>query len=323
MPRPPEVQVARGDEHGHVDPSGGGGHSPTAPMLVGPRPAGQSVLLRLGAKQLAGWQLAEACGTFLKGLRRAPDDEYLQRGFAEGHERFKVWHPQRWYEWPWQPVDREEEAEAAVDEPPGGMAAVALGRQCYMLADDGAIALSWDGVMLVDVMPRGVVDVSWEQYTPRTAVTGDACDGYHVETCEVCPIGGPGEWVRAYKGPKTATTVRGCSPAKDTLIRVRAYNRKGGGEWSEPVRYRVAPPRPPPRVEVKEMPPLWRTIDIEDVIKNEVRHTLGMPTRKPRLVVVPKRAAVRVCACSRHARDMLETCLRHARDMLETCSRHA
>lgn len=194
-------------------------------------------------------ELSDGCEIFLQGLVRAPGDEMLRRGFEAGQERFKYWQPTRWYQWPFAPQEVAEEEDARATEPPGQIPPVECSRRS-----------------------TGALELAWHEYVPRPVIeTGgiDICDGFHLEVCHVCPIDGPAEWVRAYKGRGTSHVVRGLTLAKDLRVRVRGYNRKGGGEWSEEVQYRVLAPPPPVLVEHYEIPFSWRTMDIEDVVKNE------------------------------------------------------
>lgn len=170
----------------------------------------------------------------------------MDKGWRTGRERFKYYKPERWSRWPFAPLEQVEETGAVVNEPPGGM------------PPTEAVFTTTNSI-----------ELSWERYESRPDVPGDAADGYHLDICHLCPIDGPGEWMRAYKGNRTGFTVRGLMITRDLLARVRAYNRKGGGEWSEVRRYRVQQRPPKPPVEHPRMPALWRCMDIEDVIKQE------------------------------------------------------
>ena len=151
----------------------------------------------------------------------------------------------RWSKWPWVP-DGEEDLGPLVNEPPGVMLPTEFVRRT-----------------------QTAIEVEWKAYEVRPDVLGDAIDGYHLDTAHLCPIAGNLGWARAYKGRNLRYMIRGLNIKNDLLVRVRGYNRKGGGEWSEVRRYRVEPPPPPKYVEHKDIPPLWRTMDIEDVIKDE------------------------------------------------------
>ena len=222
--------------------------SGTRPMLD---PTYGSREMRIGSRNLMRHNLTGACEMFLTGLKRAPDDELLQRGFYEGHDRMKYFdasqrpEKKRWSKWPWVP-DGEEDLGPLVNEPPGVMLPTEFVRRT-----------------------QTAIEVEWKAYEVRPDVLGDAIDGYHLDTAHLCPIAGNLGWARAYKGRNLRYMIRGLNIKNDLLVRVRGYNRKGGGEWSEVRRYRVEPPPPPKYVEHKDIPPLWRTMDIEDVIKDE------------------------------------------------------
>ena len=206
-----------------------------------------------GAGLLGAQRLRDACEVFLVGLVRAPDDEFMDRGFRAGHERYKYFQPSRWSRWPFHPIIDEEDHAAQVNEPPGGMPPTTL-----------------------VTVTQNSIEVEWPEYEIRPDVERDAADGYHLDTAPLCPIDGPhdnweekAQWTRAYKGKKLTYNIRGLSLSRDVLVRVRAYNSKGGGEWSAIRRYRVEPPPPPVLVEHKDIPTAWRSIDIGDVIKEE------------------------------------------------------
>ena len=178
----------------------------------------------------------------------------MDRGFRTGHERYKYFQPSRWAKWPFADVDVEEDHGAQVSEPPGGMAPTSL----------------------VHATPASI-EVEWPAYVPREDVDGDAADGYHLDVASLCPIAGPAEadwssgaeWHRAYKGNKRTYNIRNVSLVRDVLVRVRAYNSKGGGEWSLIRRYRCAQAPVAKLTEHLEMPFEWRAVDLEDVYKEE------------------------------------------------------
>ena len=200
---------------------------------------------QMGIGKLYENQLTAACEIFLKGLIRAPDDELLERGFQAGTDKWKHWHPARWSKWPFADPDAEEYSGPQPTEPPGLLPPTTLSH-----------------------VTINSVELEWPAYEPRPGVLADVIDGYYLEVSHLCPIEGPGPWLRAYKGTKRSHTVKGLTIAKDILVRVRAYNRRGGGEWSEERRYRVLAPPPPKLVEHRQVPGAWRLIDIEDVIKD-------------------------------------------------------
>ena len=231
-------------------PNAGLDAAPVPPVPLTARPSTSlpsgfgSKRFQAGVNHLLTQQLTSACELFLRGLVRAPDDQFMERGFTTGHERFKYSQPVRWSRWPFAPVEVAAETGSRAEVPPGPMPPP-------------------DEVFVT----TNTVEVDWPAYTLRTDVPGDVFDGYHLDIAHLCPIDGPGEWQRAYKGNRQAYVIRGLSLIKDVLCRVRAYNGKGGGEWSEVRRFRVLKKPPPKLVEHRQMPPRWRTVEIEDVIK--------------------------------------------------------
>ena len=191
-------------------------------------------------------QLAGACDAFLKGLARAPDDAYCDRGFMEAATRFKYVPVQRWARWPFVPIEEVVETGRHVTEPPAPIGPPVLLR----------------------ATPRSVL-VGWDAYEPRIDVPYDCADGYQVETAHLCPLDGQAAWVRAYRGRNTKVELSGLNETRDILVRIRPYNRKGCPEWSAVRCFHVAmPPRPEP-VELDSMPMTWWGIDIDDLAKQE------------------------------------------------------
>jgi hypothetical protein len=151
------------------------------------------------------------------------------------------------------------------------------------------------------------IEIAWQPCELRPEVESDAVDGYHVEVAFLCPIEGQAAWRRVYKGrelrcerpspphrprlarPRVARrsvamrrrvcalgahgwrryTIKGLEPTRDILARVRAYNKKGGGAWGPVRQLRVQREEKPPPEEIKEIPSLWWTIEIDDLIKAE------------------------------------------------------
>ena len=84
----------------------------------------------------------------------------------------------------------------------------------------------------------------------------------------ICPLDGEGSWYRVYKGKDCNFTLRGMSVAKDAVLRVCAFNKKGCGEWSETCRLRVLSKKSGQQ-ELNELPPSWFSVDIDDIIQSE------------------------------------------------------
>lgn len=228
----------------------GGGGIPLQPstMLA---PGFGSRRFQLGVHLLSTSKLTQACEVFLAGLVRAPDDELMERGFRAGHERYKIFPAARWSRWPFNDRQEEQETGPSVNEVPGGMPPTSM----------------------VTRTPS-TIEVGWPAYEVRADVPSDRADGYVLESASLCPISGPADWndcqwKRAYKGNKCSYTFRGCTLHHDVLVRVRAFNAKGGGAWSVIGRYRVEKPPPPARMEHPDIPQSWYMMDIEDVVKSE------------------------------------------------------
>ena len=188
--------------------------------------------------------LTSACEALILGLRAHPHDELLDWGFHTSAEHFKYVPPARWARWPFdERVQRDQTARRRI-EPPGTMPPPICARRTL-------------STLLID----------WPEYVPRPDIEDDGCDGYTLEMAGMCPLDGPSAWRRVAHGAKLTALLRGIGPERDVLLRVRAYNNKGGGPWSDVTRTRVLMPTREPPKELETIPESWWALDIDDLLK--------------------------------------------------------
>ena len=188
--------------------------------------------------------LTSACEALILGLRAHPHDELLDWGFHTSAEHFKYVPPARWARWPFDERVQREQTARRRHEPPGTMPPPVCARRTL-------------STLLIE----------WPEYVPRPDIEDDGCDGYTLEMAGLCPLDGPSAWRKVAHGAKLTALLRGIGPERDVLLRVRAYNNKGGGPWSDVTRTRVLMPTREPPKELETMPESWWALDIDDLLK--------------------------------------------------------
>ena len=74
---------------------------------------------------------------------------------------------------------------------------------------------------------------------------------------------------QVYQGTARQFTVRNLLAEQQVVVRVRAYNRIGAGEWSEEVTLQTGPEEEKQLVEIADIPPTWHYLDIADISGDE------------------------------------------------------
>ena len=78
-----------------------------------------------------------------------------------------------------------------------------------------------------------------------------------------------------YAGERRKIQLNDLNEPGDIVVRVRAFKRRVmapkfvPGEWSEEVAMSASGTGSGTNVEIDDIPPLWRAIDIEDILKSE------------------------------------------------------
>ena len=193
-------------------------------------------------------QLTPAAKCFLDGLTRAPDNSELLDGFESQVHEYKTEQIARWAKWPFhippapRPTDR--------------------AKKQKLEAPDSMYG-SLRGVGATDT----TVEVEWDAHELRHE--DDRIDGYELEAAEISHLDGQGPFKSLYRGDRRKFTLTALLPESDVVVRVRAYNRRGEGEWSDAMLLGTAEEVETELVEISEIPPAWRTLDLGDLCKDD------------------------------------------------------
>jgi len=118
--------------------------------------------------------------------------------------------------------------------------------------------------------------VGWPQYSKMHQM--DWITGYELEIAEISPLEGQLPFKSIYLGERRKVQLNDLTEPGDIIVRVRAFKRRVlapkfvPGPWSDEVQMAASGAGTSTNVEIDDIPPLWRAIDIEDLLKYE-RHS--------------------------------------------------
>lgn len=207
---------------------------------------------RRGKNYVEKERLNAASLAFLNGLSHSPHNSELAAGFDTATTLFKTEYKHRWAKWPFHPVEEAEETgtyRRRVLEPPPP-----IGPPQLMSAEARALEIAWD------------------------ASADEALKGYEVEAREISPLTGAGPWRVVYKGDRLRHRLDRLAALSEWELRVRPYNKAGEAEWSEPLAAAL-PEVKEVLEEIAEIPPAWRTINIDDLLKEHAKGGGEAPQR--------------------------------------------
>lgn len=193
-------------------------------------------------------QLTPAAKCFLDGLTRAPHNSKLLDGFETQVHEFKTEQIARWAKWPFHI-------------PPAPRPTARAKRQKLVAPDSMYGSLRGVGATAT------TVEVEWDAHELRHE--DDRIDGYELEAAEISHLDGQGPFKFQYKGDRRRFTLTALLPESEVVVRVRAYNRRGEGEWSDEVVLNTTEEEETELVEIAEIPPAWRTLDLGDLCKDD------------------------------------------------------
>ena len=189
-------------------------------------------------------QNLNASNCFCEALAYDPQNDWLRKGYEASYNRFKTDQVTRWAKWPFHIPEAPRMAAREKKqplEPPDSMYGHLHGAGC---TDHS-------------------VDVRWDEHELRHA--NDRIAGYELEAAEISFLDGLQPFAQVYKGSNLQFTVGGLLAEQQVVLRVRAYNRKGQGEWSEELTLQSSEEVEKELVEITEIPPTWHHLDIMDI----------------------------------------------------------
>ena len=239
---------------GQLPPTAAGPASPPIAASAPTTPRARPWLAdyRRGRNYVEKERLNAASLAFLNGLSHSPHNSELAAGFDTATTLFKTEYKHRWAKWPFHPVEEAEETgtyRRRVLEPPPP-----IGPPQLVSAEARALEISWD------------------------ASADEALKGYEVEAREISPLTGAGPWRVVYKGERLRHRLDRLTPLSEWELRVRPYNKAGEAEWSEPLAAAL-PEVKEVLEEIAEIPPAWRTINIDDLLKEHAKGGGEAPQR--------------------------------------------